>query len=460
MFITKNENLELLFAIVDIETTGSHARGNGITEIAIYISDGLKVTEKFCTFLNPQKPIPYMIQKLTGIDDSMVADAPSFAEKADEIRALLADHIFVAHNVNFDLGFVQEAFKQVGVSYNPRRLCTVRYGRRIVPGLRSYSLANLVRHFGLKNDQAHRAWADTQVTAELLHIFLKRDQQGVWQSMIKLNKGELNLPANLPAQEFHDLPMAAGVYYFYNSKGEILYIGKASRLKSRISSHFTADKSSARSMAFKRDIAHIHYRLCGNILIAGLLEDHEIRKHWPPHNQAQKNPKLRFGVFAYQNQNGDWCLGINKIGGQQAFIAKFHSLEKARTWLANEVEDRGLDPALCGFPKQKKELKAGHNQAATKLINSLKASNKAHIWLGKGRQEDERSFVYFDHSGFQGIGFVPPEISVEHSEQLEPYLERLNRSASTEGILRDGSKRLNLQLIQLPEEIRSSDLLF
>lgn len=449
-----------MFAIVDIETTGSHARGNGITEIAIYISDGLKITEKFCTFLNPQKPIPFAIQKLTGIDDTMVADAPTFAEKASEIRALLAEHIFVAHNVNFDLGFVQEAFKQIGINYNPRRLCTVRYSRRIVPGLRSYSLANLVKNFGLKNDQAHRAWADTQVTAELLHILLQKDHQGLWQSMIKLNKGEVNLPANLPAQEFHDLPMAAGVYYFYNAKGEILYIGKASRLKSRVSTHFSADKSSARSMAFKREIAHIHYRLCGNILIAGLVEDHEIRKHWPPYNRAQKNPKLRFGVFAYKNQNAHWCLGINRIGGQQAFIAKFHSLEKARTWLANEVEERGLDPSLCGFPQSSGILKEGHNQAAEALLKSLKGLDTAHIWLGKGREDGERSFLYFDHTGFQGVGFVPPEVSVEFAEQLEPYLERLNRSASTDGILRDGFKRLNLQLIQLPEEIRSSDLLF
>ncbi|MGB0980156.1 MAG: exonuclease domain-containing protein, partial [Croceimicrobium sp.] len=241
-----------MFAIVDIETTGSYAKGNGITEIAIYISDGLKVIEKFDTLLNPQKPIPYAIQKLTGINDNMVADAPSFAEKAEEIKALLADHIFVAHNVNFDLGFVQAAFKELGYSYNPRRLCTVRYARKIIPGLRSYSLSSLCRHFGLKNDQAHRAWADTEVTSHILHDLLSKDLAGLWQSMIKLNKGEINLPANLPAQEFHDLPMAAGVYYFYNDKGEILYIGKASRLKSRVASHFSADKSSARSMAFKR----------------------------------------------------------------------------------------------------------------------------------------------------------------------------------------------------------------
>lgn len=448
-----------MFAIVDIETTGSYAKGNGITEIAIYISDGLKVIEKFDTLLNPQKPIPYAIQKLTGINDNMVADAPSFAEKAEEIKALLADHIFVAHNVNFDLGFVQAAFKELGYSYNPRRLCTVRYARKIIPGLRSYSLSSLCRHFGLKNDQAHRAWADTEVTSHILHDLLSKDLAGLWQSMIKLNKGEINLPANLPAQEFHDLPMAAGVYYFYNDKGEILYIGKASRLKSRVASHFSADKSSARSMAFKREIAHIHFRLCGNILIAGLLEDHEIRRYWPPHNKAQKNPKLKFGVFAYKNQNGDWCLGINRIGGQQAFIAKFHSLEKARTWLAQKVEEKDLNPALCGFPS-KSIAGVAHNEGVETLFAELRENHNARLYLGAGRQDGERSFVYLNQEGFQGIGFVPPDISVHRPEELEPYLEPLNRSASTEGILREGLDKLNLKLIELPAGIQSSGLLF
>ncbi|QNR24134.1 exonuclease domain-containing protein [Croceimicrobium hydrocarbonivorans] len=449
-----------MFAVVDIETTGSYARGNGITEIAIYITDGLEIKDTYSTLLNPGQSIPFAIQQLTGIDDSMVADAPTFAEKAEEIREFLADHVFVAHNVSFDLGFVQAAFKEVGVNYNPRRLCTVRYSRRIIPGLRSYSLSSLCKHFNYNNQSAHRAWADTEVTTKILHQLLAADTAGIWQNMIKLNQGELNLPANLPADEFHNLPMAAGVYYFYNEKGEILYIGKASRLKSRVASHFTADKSSARSAAFKRDIAHIHYRLCGNILVAGLLEDHEIRRYWPPHNRAQKSPKLRFGVFAYRNQNADWCLGINRIGGQQAFIAKFHSLEKARTWLAEIVEERNLDPNRCGFPKGSGDTADDHNAKVEALMAEMQSVQSAMLWIGAGRTEEEQSFVYMDSQGFQGIGFVPREQSIERAEHIEPYLERLNKSASTEGILKEGWKKLTLKQIELPEEIQSNGLLF
>lgn len=449
-----------MFAIVDIETTGSHPAGNGITEIAIFISDGQNIVNQYSTLLNPAQPIPFHIQGLTGINDNMVADAPLFRDKSAEIRDLLADHIFVAHNVNFDLSFVQAAFKSVGIDYKPRRLCTVRYARRVKPGLKSYSLANLCKHFGYKNEQAHRAWADTAVTTSILHDLLRLDTAGQWQNMIKLNKGELNLPSNLPAKEFHDLPMAAGVYYFYDTKGEILYIGKASRLKSRVASHFTADKTTARSAAFKREIAHIDYQLTGNILIAGLLEDHEIRKHWPPYNRAQKNPKLKFGVFAYRNQHNDWCLGVNRIVKQQAFIAKFHSLEKARAWLSEKVKEYGLNAGLCGFPQAGETADFNHNQSVARLLESLKEESSSKLWIGEGREAEEQSFVYFNSEGFQGIGFVDRNLSIHKAEDLEPHLQLLNRSASTDGILHDGFKRLNLKLIELHSEIPMSGRLF
>ncbi|MBK5271581.1 MAG: DNA polymerase III subunit epsilon, partial [Bacteroidia bacterium] len=78
-----------MYAIVDIETTGGYAAGNGITEISIHVFDGKKVVEKFETLINPVQPIPRYIQAFTGINDEMVANAPKFEEVADTIYALL-----------------------------------------------------------------------------------------------------------------------------------------------------------------------------------------------------------------------------------------------------------------------------------------------------------------------------------------------------------------------------------
>src|SRR5213075_1080513 len=146
-----------MYAIVDIETTGGYAAANGITEIAIYIHDGVKITRHFETLINPNQAIPRYIKALTGIDDEMVADAPQFAEVADTIHELLNDNIFVAHNVNFDYSFVRHHLKAAGLELTAKKLCTVRLSRKVFPGLPSYSLGNLCRSLQLPIDNRHRA---------------------------------------------------------------------------------------------------------------------------------------------------------------------------------------------------------------------------------------------------------------------------------------------------------------
>jgi DNA polymerase-3 subunit epsilon len=126
-----------MYAIVDIETTGSYAAANGITEISIHVFDGNSVIEKFETLINPGQPIPYYIQSMTGITDKMVEDAPAFEEVAEKIYSLLNEKIFIAHNVSFDYSFVKAHLKESGFDLNSKKLCTVRLSRKIFPGFPS-----------------------------------------------------------------------------------------------------------------------------------------------------------------------------------------------------------------------------------------------------------------------------------------------------------------------------------
>ena len=119
------------YAIVDIETTGGHATGNGITEISIQVHDGKRVVKQYETLINPQQTIPYYIRGLTGIDNAMVADAPLFSEVAEQIYQTLEGCVFVAHSVNFDYSFVKHALQSCGYELNLKKLCTVRLGRQI-----------------------------------------------------------------------------------------------------------------------------------------------------------------------------------------------------------------------------------------------------------------------------------------------------------------------------------------
>ncbi|WP_244390305.1 exonuclease domain-containing protein [Pseudoalteromonas sp. KAN5] len=157
-----------VYSVVDIETTGSLKGGNRITEIGLVKMQHGKVIETWSTLINPQMRIPKFIVSLTGITDAMVASAPSFHEVANTLINKLQGSIFVAHNVNFDYGFIRKECEMAGINFKMPKLCTVVESRKAFPGLKSYSLGNLSAHFELSLTNHHRALADASATAELL----------------------------------------------------------------------------------------------------------------------------------------------------------------------------------------------------------------------------------------------------------------------------------------------------
>src|SRR5437868_12020009 len=179
MTILKFVNLTLsetkmLYAIVDIKTTGGYAGASSITEIAVFIFDGEKVIQQYQTLLNPAYTIPRYVETLTGITNAMVENERHFSAIADELYELLHDKVFVAHNVNFDYSFIKYHLAQAGYQLNCRKLCTVRLGREILPGIPSYSLGNLCRHVGIKIEQRHRAGGDAAATVKLFNLLLQK----------------------------------------------------------------------------------------------------------------------------------------------------------------------------------------------------------------------------------------------------------------------------------------------
>ena len=160
------------YAIVDIETTGGNARASRITEIAIFIHNGIEVIERWETLVNPQKEIPLPIFALTGINNKMVRDAPIFDDIAPKVFEMLSNRIFVAHNVNFDYSFVYHELEQSGFKWTASKLCTVRAARKIRPGFQSYSLGKLCKSLDIPLENQHRAGGDTEATAILFSRLL------------------------------------------------------------------------------------------------------------------------------------------------------------------------------------------------------------------------------------------------------------------------------------------------
>ncbi len=165
------------YVVIDVETTGGRAAAHRITEIGAVKLRGGRIVDEFQTLINPQRTIPPFITGLTGITQDMVADAPKFEDIAEELAAFMSGSIFVAHNVNFDYGFIKQEFNRLGRHFSRPKVCSCASMRRHFPGLKSYSLKNLCRAFDISLDQHHRALCDAKAAAELLTLVHEKRAQ-------------------------------------------------------------------------------------------------------------------------------------------------------------------------------------------------------------------------------------------------------------------------------------------
>ena len=174
--------------VIDVETTGLSPETARITEVALIICDENQILSHWSTLIQPEMPIPEMISKITGITDEMVRNAPKFAQVATLIADGFKDRTFVAHNSNFDYGFLRAEYKRIGQEFQVPQLCTVRASRKIFPGLTSYKLSSLCEKFQIENKQAHRALADAMATAQLFQLVAREaTKQGFDWTTLKNN---------------------------------------------------------------------------------------------------------------------------------------------------------------------------------------------------------------------------------------------------------------------------------
>jgi DNA polymerase-3 subunit epsilon len=174
--------LDIDFAVVDVETTGTRAAtGDRITEIAIAQVRRGEIVDVYSALVNPQRPIPLHITALTQISWEMVRNEPVFAHIASNVSTRLSGHVFTAHNASFDWRFVSEELgRGAGQTLSGPRLCTVRLARVLVPGLARYSLDHVTNYFGVEIGARHRAEGDAVATARVLAKLLRiADGEGI-----------------------------------------------------------------------------------------------------------------------------------------------------------------------------------------------------------------------------------------------------------------------------------------
>jgi DNA polymerase III subunit epsilon len=405
-----------MYAIVDIETTGGHAAGNDITEIAIVVHDGHSIVDRFESLVRPLTPIPYYIQVLTGINHDMVSKAPTFDSIAPKVAKILQDKIFIAHNVNFDYSFVKHHLGLHGYDLNAKKLCTVRLSRKVFPGLPSYSLGNLCRSLEIPLQNRHRAGGDAEATALLFQKMLSSDGMMHIEKFLKKNSKEQCLPPNLPAEQVSNLPYSPGVYYFHDAAGKVIYVGKAKNIKYRVCSHFTHNGTGRQRQEFLRNIHSISYQECGTELMAFILENIEIQRIWPRYNTSQKRFVPKYGIYSYEDRAGYTRLTIEKQRKNLPPIYTFNLIHEGKNLLKKLYDTHEIETAKV------EEEPVIYNTRINSAIEYLQKELPSFAVVDKCFAEDRQSIILVERGRFYGMGYIPSDAAVYSMEECKSYL--------------------------------------
>ncbi|HSJ28329.1 MAG TPA: DEDD exonuclease domain-containing protein [Acidimicrobiia bacterium] len=286
---------EVTFCVLDLETTGGSARDCAVTEVGAVKVRGGEVVGTFQTLVDPGAEIPPSIVLLTGITQSMVIDAPRIPEVLPTFAEFVGSAVIVGHNVRFDLSFLDTAADRLGYprfSAN-RWVDTAALARRLVRSeVRNLRLASLAAHFRSPVAPNHRALDDATATMHVFHSLLER-AGGLGVTALE---DLLALPKARGASEYRkihlarDLPREPGVYLFRDRTGDVIYVGKAGNLRTRVSAYFYGDPRRTVATMLK-ELADVDHRVCAGELEASITELRLIHAHRPRHNRRSKPPR-------------------------------------------------------------------------------------------------------------------------------------------------------------------------
>ncbi|MEM0995529.1 MAG: exonuclease domain-containing protein [Bacteroidota bacterium] len=444
-----------MFAVIDLETTGGSASRDKITEIAIIVHDGVRRLREFTTLVNPERPIPHYITDITGISDDMVADAPKFYEVAKQVVELTEGCTFVAHNVNFDYGFLREEFRQLGFEYQREKLCTVRTSRKLIPGLPSYSLGKLCRTLGIPLYDRHRAMGDADATTVLLEqlLAINPNLRGRPPFSRRPTKDPYaGLPPQLDRGNLDRLPSAPGLYFMHDVAGNTLFADKTTNIRrdalKNLKEFVRTDASIDAS-----EVCEITWERTGNELLAMLRLSETVHKQDVSFVRNRRKKKYRVGVFAYRDQRDYLRLHIVKRRPGQQYIAEFPTEDDARAALEARMRKHGLCANMIGLSTaggpcaqassgkchgacQGQESPDAYNQRLENALRGLGFPYPRFFLLGAGRNQDEVSVICVDDGACLGYAYLNAEESWQDPEAVLDLLHPLPAETEPARIVR------------------------
>lgn len=343
-------------AILDLETTGTNPRHDRITEIGLCEVNKGELVGEWSTLVNPGRRLSPFIERLTGIRNAMLADAPSFAEVAETLRAKLAGKILVAHNARFDYGFLQSEFQRLGLSFECQDLCTVKLSRSLFPQHRRHNLDALIERHGLAVTDRHRALGDARAVREFLLRIQAEVPAETLERACQTQLKQPSLPAHLSKTDLEELPNGPGVYLLHGENDSLLYVGKSIAIRKRVRSHFAGGGRNTKGIKLSRQTRRIDFIETAGELGALLLEARLVKEHAPIHNRRLRRSRDLFSIRLAGDADGQpqpQVSALRNLSGHDldALYGLFRSRREADKCLREIIISQGLCNRVLGLEK-------------------------------------------------------------------------------------------------------------
>jgi len=392
---------------VDLETTGGNAAYHRVTEVGIVRVERGVVVEEWSTLVNPECPIPDYIESFTGITNEMVAAAPRFADIAELVLTKLGatskgapPPLFTAHNARFDYAFLRAEFRRAEIHFSAQVLCTVKLSRRLFPEHLRHNLDAVMERHTLACSARHRALGDARVISDFWLKLIRELPAPRLAAAVDSACGRHKLPQHLPADLPDELPEGPGIYRFYGTGDELLYVGKSASLRTSVLAHFTEARAGSREQKLSTEVRRVEWVETAGELGALLREIESLRTQHPLHNRHVRAASDGFTVRIDEACGVARVLSVPEVGPAQLTecFGLFHSAKNARKALIDIAAARALCLKTLGLEESEgscfayqvgkcRGACAGQEPAALHLVRvrMALASLKLKAWPFPGR---------------------------------------------------------------------------
>ena len=370
--------------MLDCETTGGKAIYHRIIEIGLVVVENGKLIETWQTFIDPKVSLPPFIQRLTGISPSMVNGAPEFADVAEELLSKLKGRTLVAHNARFDYSFLKNEFERAGISYNAKPLCSVKFSRNLYPQFKRHGLSQIIERFNLSIENRHRALDDAQMIYQFFQkssaLFSDDEIAATCKTLLK----RPSLPTLLDAKEVEKLPASAGVYYFYDQKGTLLYVGKSVNIRNRVMSHFSSDHKNPKDLQMSTKIAQVDFEQTPSDFGAQIRESNQIKALFPLYNRRLRKVKKLFQYRSAEDNNGYLRLSIETVETEDTDVEEQFGLFRSPRQASKQMEKLADQYFLChkllGLEGDRNSRQACFRSQLKKCFGACQGTEPAHSY--------------------------------------------------------------------------------